>query len=217
MIDEILSCMQDSKFHQALVPLLTPLASSGSYFVGGVVRDFVLDLPPHQLNDLDFIVTGSMAPILTRARREGWLLNRTGFGNPRLWSSVHNVQIDMFPPADPTGAPLPLRQALGYCDANVQAIAVGLLEGDVVDPFHGVYDAVNAQASLLTDCWEHPASLHSELLAKIPRISDKSGLEFKNLEVADDAASSLRMRWCTLDSVERIAVEAYLQWREAGM
>ncbi len=115
--------------------ILAGLAPSGTWLVGGAVRDRLLG---RGSSDFDVAVQGdpeALARALARPARGHPFALSEGFGAWRVVARDHSWQLDLLPLAGET-----IEVDLAQRDLTVNAIAEPLAGGEAVDPFGGIED-----------------------------------------------------------------------------
>jgi hypothetical protein len=191
-----------------IVSLLNP----NTFFVGGAVRNHLMDLPPEIVADVDFICADGLPSIAWEELEVVAATSRTPFGNPSL-TLCKGGRVDLFPAATPTGTPVTLEQALGFCDASVNAIAVSAHNGQVVDPLGGRKDLRAGKARLIEACWATlPTEMYSMLLKPIG-MQRVLGLGLDNVEFADHFRARIDVVVGSLPPAAQGVLADYDRWR----
>jgi tRNA nucleotidyltransferase (CCA-adding enzyme) len=121
--------------------------STPVYVVGGAVRDWLLGLDA--IDDLDFVVEGDAIAFAhaLRARRGGEVREYTKFGTATWHSESASVDLAMarsetyaHPAALPAVSPAKLEVDLRRRDFTINAMAMRLTDGAVIDPLGGLTD-----------------------------------------------------------------------------
>ena len=204
--------VQTPRFTPA-VDFLDRLDPTKAFVTGGGVRDFFLDRPPTEVQDLDLLYVGDLDE-LARHPSTGRTLSRTLFGNPSLMLST-DLRVDIFPPASPRRVRLPLAEALEHADMSGNAIALPLDGSRLIDPTGGREDLRHGRTRLLEAGWDAPPEIAAMLLQRVVEQSARLNLRIENLGVAD--------RMCEMSSVSgntasddrlRTAIKTYQAWRD---
>jgi tRNA nucleotidyltransferase/poly(A) polymerase len=119
--------------------LLGVLAGTGAnyYFVGGVVRDYLLGRPVESCSDVDLLVPWESGE-LTVALKDLPSAGETAFGNPR-YRLAPGFHLDVFPPRTSWMHVLATPEdVLEHLDFTINAIAVSPVLEAVLSP-HGAF------------------------------------------------------------------------------
>lgn len=171
--------------------IMQGLPKTEAFLVGGAVRDLLLK---RRLGDLDFVVRGVPLTKLQRVLAKAGEVNLVGktFGvlkfKARGWKNDVDVALPRTEHALGTGGTrdvkvqsdpqLPLAQDLGRRDFTVNALAVNLTSGELVDPTNGLADLAAEKLRAVGTPAERFQEDYSRMLRGL-RFAVELGFEFE--------------------------------------
>lgn len=173
--DSVVSWLRDRGYAKALDLLREP---SGVYIVGGAIRDHLLGATAPI--DLDIVADDALLPGVQLRLGTALEYERTRHASrryligPRRW-------VDAFAPGSFEAGYDSVPQMLSNFDLSIHGIGIGLADGDVVNPIHGLRDLNLGVMSLTEQRWadadDHEAVL---LCLRVVRLAAEFGLRVTN-------------------------------------
>jgi tRNA nucleotidyltransferase (CCA-adding enzyme) len=126
------------------------------YLVGGAVRDMYLNKEPH---DKDYCVTGlsetQFLNLFPEAKVQGkafavFIIDNTEFALARTEVKTGNKHNDFIVDV---GSNISIEEDLGRRDITINAMAIDVLQGNLIDPFNGLKDIENKTIRKTTDAF----------------------------------------------------------------
>ena len=145
----------DSKFYE----IADKIAQQGGrmYLVGGAVRDLFLGKKPH---DMDFCVTGLSAEefnnLFDVPRVQGkafpvFIMNGCEFALARKEKKIGEKHTDFEVQTDKS---ITIEEDLARRDLTINSMALDVLSGEFVDPFHGMEDIKKGVIRMTTEAYK---------------------------------------------------------------